>query len=143
VDSTRDQLVDAPRQRLRFDDLSLDTAPDGHCRVEVRLEWRGHHYQTSATGLNTHEGRLRAVAEATLDAQRHSVETVALELSGVKAVRAFDGWVVIVRVNATAEGRPYRLLGSAACEAEDQVPWCAARAVLDATNRLMERHLAV
>ena len=65
------------------------------------------------------------------------------ELVGVKAVRAFDGWVVVVRLNAEAGGKRLQLLGSASCEGEDELIRCAVLAVLDATNRVLERGLGV
>ena len=63
------------------------------------------------------------------------------ELLGVKAVRAFDGWVVVVRVYAEVEGRTVRLLGAASCESEEGLGQGAAIAVLDATNRVLEKGL--
>ncbi len=61
-----------------------------------------------------------------------------MDLVGVKSVRAFDGWVVVARLDGVAAGRPYRLLGSASCETEDHVHHCAAQAVLSALNRVLE-----
>ena len=63
------------------------------------------------------------------------------ELLGVKAVRAFDGWVVVVRLYAEVEGRTVRLLGAASCESEAGLAKGAAIAVLDATNRVLEKGL--
>ena len=63
---------------------------------------------------------------------------VEAELVGVKAVRAFDAWVVIASVRATAQGRDYRLIGAKACD-EDDLTRGAAIAVLDALNRVLEK----
>ena len=129
------------RQRLRFDDLSHDVQPDGRCRMGIRLGWRGQVIEAHVDGLETHQGRLRAYAQVTLEAAARATDAdLQLELAGVKAVRAFDGWVVVSRVNARANGQPYRLLGSAACEEEDVLGRCTVQAVLDAINRIMEKH---
>ena len=94
-------------------------------------------------GADTEYGRMRSAAAATLEAVLAAAGgRIDLELMGVKAVRAFDGWVVVARLQGAAEGRPYRLLGSASCENDDGLIRAAALTVLDATNRLMERFLA-
>jgi len=108
----------------------------------VRLEWCGQTIDGVAEGVETHQGRLRASAEATLQAASAATANRArFEMVGVKAVRAFDGWVVIVRVNGNAGERAYRLLGSASCEDEARLSNTAALALLDATNRLLERYV--
>jgi len=133
---------DSPRQRLRFEGLSRLSAADGSCSLRVDLEWYGRHSHGRAEGLETPQGRLRASAEACLAAVAAVAgKRVHLVFVGVKAVKAFDGWVVITRLQAEAAGRPHRLLGCAACEREDALPDTAARSVLDACNRLLEPHL--
>jgi len=132
--------LETQRQRLRFEELVHESAPDVRCRITVRLEWQGRKIQGQSEGLETLQGRLRAAAEATLHATITAMTTHPhFDVVGVKAIRAFDGWVVVVRVNGAAEGRTYKLLGSASCEDEDRLPHTAALAVLDATNRLVER----
>lgn len=133
--------VDLPRQRLRFDEILHESAPDGRCNVGVRLEWCGRMLEARAEGLETHHGRIRAAAAATLDAALAAAgKRIHLELLGVKAVRAFDGWVVVVRVAGEVSGRSFRLLGSASCEDEEGLTKAAAQSILDATNRLLERY---
>jgi len=66
---------------------------------------------------------------------------VHLELIGVKAFRAFDGWVVVVRLLGEAGGKSFRLLGASSSEAEAGVERAAGLAILDATNRILERHV--
>jgi len=106
----------------------------------VILEWRGERVERSVTGVETQQGRLRAAAQAALDAALGVVgDRARLTLIGVKAVRAFDGWVAIVRVNGEVGERVLRLLGSAACEEEEDLPRTAAIAVLNATNRVLEQ----
>ncbi len=111
--------------------------------MRVRLEWYGRHHEKEHDGLETHQGRLQAAAAATLSAALAAAgERMDAELVGVKAVRAFDGWVIVVRLNAEAGGRTMRLLGAASCETEEGLARGAALAVLDATNRVLERRLA-
>jgi hypothetical protein len=134
--------LETQRQRLRFEELVHESAPDVRCRITVRLEWRGERIQGQSDGLETLQGRLRAAAEATLRATIAATSSRPhFEVVGVKAIRAFDGWVVVVRVNGAAEGRTYKLLGSASCEEEERLPQTAALAVLDATNRVVERFM--
>ncbi len=130
------------RQRLRFEDLGHKAAPDGQCHITVRLEWCGRTLEGTATNLETHQGRIRASAEASLKAAADATEKRAsFDLVGVKSVRAFDGWVVVARINGMADGKTYRLLGSASCEDDEKLSRTAAIAVLDATNRLFSRYV--
>lgn len=125
------------RERLRFDGLNYQTLPDGTSRLEVRLEWGGTVHVGRSAGTGTLEGDLRAAAEATLvAATAASGQVVKLGLLGIKAVRAFDGRVIIAAVEARAEGRQHKLLGAHALAAGD-VPRAAALTVLDALNRIM------
>jgi len=135
-------MAPSQQRRLRFDSIRHATTLDGHCRMSVRLEWDGEHYQKEHEGLETHQGRLQAAASAALGATLSAAEDrLRSELLGVKAVRAFDGWVVVVRLNAELAGSAVRLLGAASCESEEDLGKGAALAVLDATNRVLEREL--
>lgn len=134
--------MENPRQRLRFDELIHETHLDGRCRVTVQLEWCGRSFSGSAEGVETPHGRVRASAEACLAAALAAAgKRVHLELIGVKAVRAFDGWVVVVRVVGDLGGKRFRLLGASSAEAEADVERAAGRAILDATNRILEGHV--
>lgn len=109
----------------------------------MRLEWDGEHHEQEHEGLETHQGRLRAAASGTLGAALLAAgDWLRAELLGVKAVRAFDGWVVVTRLSAVVDGRTLRLLGAASCETEAELGQTAALAVLDALNRVMEKGLA-
>jgi len=136
-------MASSPRRRLRFDSIEHVTTADGHCRLSVRLEWYGRYHDTEHQGLETPQGRLQAAAAATVGAAMSAAgKRMDAELVGVKAVRAFDGWVVVVRLNAEAAGKTMRLLGAASCETEEGLAKGAALAVLDATNRVLERGLS-
>lgn len=130
------------RQRLRFEEATHESTPDGHCRVTVRLEWCGRSFEGVSEGVETQHGRVRSSAEACLHATLAGTgKRVHLELIGVKAVRAFDGWVVVTRLVGEAEGRSFRLLGASSCEDATGLERSAALAVLDATNRVLERYV--
>lgn len=133
---------DAPRQRLRFDELTHQTEADGRCRIAVQLEWCGRSLRGEAEALETHHGRVRAAAQAALVAALAAAAgRIDFELVGVKAFRAFDGWVVVVRVIADADGSAVRLLGASSSEDEEGLERASAQAVLDATNRILARYV--
>ena len=135
--------MEPARQRLRFDDLTRESGTDGRCRVTVKLEWCGRTMEGSVEGLETQHGRVRASAEACMAvATAAAGKRVHLELIGVKAVRAFDGWVVVTRLIADDGSGTTRLLGASSTEDESGVERAACLAVLDATNRILERHVA-
>ncbi len=140
----RDSQVHAPegRNRLRFEAIDFECFPDGRCTASVELEGKGgEHFQGRAEGTHTLQGGLRAGALAALRATESAAEgRLKLEFVGVKAVRAFDAWVTIAAVRARSEAKAYNLLGSYA-DLEDPTPRSAALALLDATNRVMERYL--
>jgi len=132
-----------PRHRLRFEELTHHTDPDGRCRITVVLEWRGHSSQGVIDTLETHQGRVRGSAEAALAAaQAVAGDRVRLALVGVKAVKAFDGWVLVVSVMADADGKSVRLLGASSTEEEAGLERASVQAVLNATNRLLEPTLS-
>lgn len=134
---------DRDRQRLRFQDFQLHVFPDGRCRAEVALEWIGDDLiHGEADGTQTMQGTLRAAALACMKAaQAATDEGLLLELRGVKAVRAFDAWVVIVSVQGDSAEGTYRLLGAATCPDDASIARSSVHAVLDATNRVLENYL--
>jgi len=145
----------AVRARLKFDTLEHVTMPDGSGRVSVRLERAGDFYEGTVACLETQQGVIKAASQqgvikaasqaalqATLASTGEVSESgVSLEVVGVKAVRAFDGWVVVTRVNGSADDETCRLLGAAPCEVEDDLPEAAVKAVLDASNRVLEQRV--
>jgi hypothetical protein len=142
------ETVNTVRSRLKFNGLEHVTTPDGSGRVSVRLEWGGESFEGTVSCLETQQGIIKAASQATLIATLASTRAsrngngLALEVVGVKAVRAFDGWVVVTRVNGHADGDNLRLLGAAPCEREEDLPGAAVKAVLNASNRVMEQRVA-
>ncbi|MGD2070604.1 MAG: hypothetical protein PVI57_18165 [Gemmatimonadota bacterium] len=130
------------RQRLRYDGLQYDVRPDGRCRIEVKLEWRGRTFSAVAEGLQPLHGSLRTAAEATLEAAAAATGgRLELSLRGIKPLRAFDVTLIVVAVAAHEGERRYKLLGTKAVEGEEPVE-AACRAVLDALNRVLELYVA-
>lgn len=134
--------IDEQRSRLRFETLERDTSPDGRCRIGVSLGWVGGlAFRGKAEGTTTLEGETRTAALATIRAAMTATEErLSLTLMGVKAIRAFDAWVVIVAVRADGEEREYNLIGAHACP-EGETTRGAVLAALDATNRILERYM--
>lgn len=135
------QGLESVRSRLRFESLDCEATRGGSCDVTVHLEWNGDTYRATEAGLETRQGIIKAATQAALSAALSAASNeVHLQLVGVKAVRAFDGWVVIVRLSG--EGPKYqRLLGAVPCETEEELPRTAVQAVLAATNRVLGRGL--
>jgi len=130
------------RERLQFREFELSRFPNGQCRAFVRVDWtQGRSFSGEADGNQTLEGEVRAAAQATLEAVMGATDgPVELELRGAKALRVFDAWLVVVMVRAWVEGHAVQLLGAYPCPDED-TPRGAVLAALDATNRILTRHL--
>lgn len=130
------------RQRLRFESFEVEDFPNGRCRARVVLEWTGEvRFEGTSEGSSTLEGGLQVGAQATLQAASKAAgEEVSLSLRGVKAIRAFDAWLVVVSVRGRSDKETYRLLGAYPCPGDDTVRG-AAMAILDATNRVLPRFI--
>jgi hypothetical protein len=124
-------------ERLRFQEFKLDKLPSGRCRARVVLTWSdGRQFVGESEGVISQAGELRCSAEAAVRALERVVQPqLALEVLGVKAVRAFDATVVIVSLAVRADTVASRLVGS--YMAEKDPPRGAALAVLNATNRVL------
>ena len=131
------------RERLRFEEFEHQTSPNSRSRVRVVMTIRGARYTGEATGVETREGASRTAAQAAIAAASvASGGRFNAELMGIKLVRAFDAWIVIIALRASSSERTYRLLGS--CEAPgDDTTRGAVLSVLDAVNRVLEKYLTV
>jgi hypothetical protein len=134
--------MDERRTRLRFEEFLLERSPDGRCRAEVRMAWTGdRRFIGEARGIQTMEGEIRASAEAALAAVAQSTGgRVEFSLRGAKAFRAFDAWMVVVSVSARSAEEERRLWGAFPCT-DENTGRAAVLAILDSTNRLLERYL--
>lgn len=130
------------RRRVRLDGVAVEVFPDSRYRCTVTLSWlERESFRGVADAPDTQQGRLWAGAEASVRAQAEATQDrLRLHLGGVKAVRAFDVWIVIAQVRAESHEQTYRLIGSVDIPAE-AVAHGAAMAALDATNRILEKYL--
>lgn len=132
-------LTDTPR--LRVAKVDYRPGADGRGDVDVTLEYGGRRWTGTGRGVMTREGDLRMAAEATLAAVTEATDDgFRPVLGGIKALRAFDSWLVIVSVEVDDAGRHLRLLGAEAAEDGNLVRG-SVLAVLDGLNRVLERHL--
>jgi hypothetical protein len=128
----------ATRERPRLVTFRFLRTPSGRCRAEVKLSWAGGSEMVgTAAGVCSPEGELRCAAEACLQAIHQGVPDPALDLVGVKALRAFDTTLVVASVAIRGGHGGPRLVGSVLAE-RDPVP-AAARAVLHAVNRIITK----
>lgn len=127
--------------RLRVARIERSPSPEGYATVRVGLDLRGERHTGESQGVLTREGDLRSGAEATLRAVASATAgKIRFSLLGIKAVRAFDSWIVITSVDARADDQHYKLIGARTVQAEDMVHG-AVLSVLDALNRVVELHL--
>lgn len=141
--ASRAQGIEEPRRsRLRFINLQFERTPAARCTAAVELEWMpGDTVTGRADGVASPLGDLRVVAEATLRAiELFLRRSVALELIGVKTMRAFDANIVMVSVLANTPDGQRRLLG---CHlSDDDLLRSAVVATLQATNRVLGNAIA-
>lgn len=127
--------------RLRVEAIDYTPGADGTGSVEVRLSHARGEWSGRARGLATREGHMRMGADAALAAVRRATdERLDPALGGIKAIRAFDTWLVVVSVEVAIGDRSHRLLGAQPAEGTNMVQG-AVHAVLDALNRVVQPHL--
>lgn len=132
------------RERVRLVDAQLARGADTRTQAEIALEWRAVEYRGKAAGHGRGAIDLRVCAQATLDALHKLLGgRMNFRLIGVKSVKAFDDSVAIVALGVLdpETGGDRRLIGTAPA-AEGDVPQGVARAVLNATNRVLGNFLA-
>lgn len=123
--------------RIRFVSADLSATPDARARVKVVLADGRKRFRAEADGVGGETVLMRLAVEAAIAAV-HSVTDSAgrLQLVGIKLVHAFDGRVVLVCLNSSLWPES-KLLG--AVPVRNSLEEAAARAVLAATNRLVEK----
>lgn len=128
-------------ERVRCHAVHSRMTQDSQCQIRVELEWTaGNYVEGEGAGTSTPHGILRAGAAAGVEAvSKLAGGRLSLDLRGVKIVRAFDTVVVIVALRGGSEDRNYELIGSTAAPDGD-LAHGAVLAVLDATNRILERY---
>ena len=127
--------------RLRVETIDYRPGADGTGSVEVQLAHGPRVSSGHGHGLATREGHMRMGADAALEAIRRATdERIDPTLGGIKAIRAFDTWLVIVSIEVESGDCTLRLLGAQAAEDANMVRG-AVHAVLDALNRIVEPHI--
>ena len=132
------------RERIRLVEAQLAHGADTRAQAEIALEWKAVEYRGKAAAVGHGAVDLRVCAEATLDALHRLLGTrLSFRLVGVKAVRAFDDLVAIVALSVLdpETGGQRRLVGTAPTD-DGSLPHGVARAVLNATNRVLGNFLA-
>jgi hypothetical protein len=116
------------------------TVASGRVQVGVRLAWEGEESEGVSDAVDTHAGRARAAATATLrsaiDAPWSS--SLNLELDFASIVQALDGEYVLVSVLGMANRlgrRPIPLVGAQPIESD--IESASALATLKAINRIL------
>jgi hypothetical protein len=133
-----------PRERVKLIEAKLTRTADDHSQADVTLEWRAVEYRGKASAVGHGVIDLRVCAEATLDALQQVMSgRMSFRLVGSKSVKAFDDAVAIVAlaVHDAESGESRRLIGTALAP-EGNLPQGVARAVLNATNRVLGNFLA-
>ena len=111
---------------------------EGVTRVELGWE-DGPIFEGQAEVGETAAKKCEAVVLATVRALENAAENkVSLELLGIETMQAFGHTVLVVAVSSVSDGNVLPLVG--ACLIEGDIQRGSALAVLDATNRLLERY---
>ncbi|CAN5750577.1 hypothetical protein BH23GEM9_BH23GEM9_11760 [soil metagenome] len=127
------------RQRVRFVEVRRHVLSEQQAEVRVVLEWGGTEYVGTAVGDQRGPVELRTVAIAALEAVGAIVPSeLAVRLSGVKQVRAFDEDLLIISLYRPG-AEPRNLVGVVVIA--DDPRRAAAVAVLNALNRLLGNYL--
>jgi hypothetical protein len=132
------------RERVKLVQAQLAHGADTRAHAEIALEWRAVEYRGKADAHGRGTIDLRVCAEATLDALHKLLGgRMSFRLIGVKSVKAFDDSVAIVALGVVdpETGGDRRLIGTAP-STEGGVPQGVARAVLNATNRVLGNFLS-
>jgi hypothetical protein len=137
--------------RLRLDACQLELLAGARSRVRVSFvgaaeggrddQRAGREYTATHEGSTCPGGDLRLAALATFDALAQATgHALAFELIGVKPVRAFDATVIMVAAVVRVAGVGTKVIGAAVDEGDPITT--AARAALQAVNRLVAPHLS-
>jgi hypothetical protein len=133
-----------PEERVRLVEAQLVHGADTRTQAEIALEWKAVEYRGKATAHGHGAIDLRVCAEATLEALHKLLGgRMNFRLIGVKSVKAFDDFVAIVALSVVdpETGGDRRLIGTAPA-IDGGLPHGVARAVLNATNRVLGNFLS-
>ena len=105
-------------------------------RATVEIEWCGQVYAGIAEEPASEAGKLRSAAQATTDVVGQILGDITLELLDLDTVNAFGAPAVIVALSARTK-EPEYFVGF--CVVADEPAVAAAKSVLSATNRFIQR----
>ena len=133
-------MADSEPRAIKFVRAQIDVVEDDHCQAVVELESResGVFKGTAQGGLNEMD-QLRAVARATSDALSDAFETknARVRVRNVQLVEGMVQTVVVVFLSASKGEHTQSLLGI--CDGMSDLTTATALAVLNATNRFLDR----
>jgi hypothetical protein len=125
-------------RRLYFEDVEVRRSRSKGITCRVTLRKGEHTYHGEAEGLESERQRFELAARAALSAIRQAEgDECALALEGYKLIDAFEREFVLVGVTAR-QGRDQSLTTGSA-EVRDSPETASVLAVLDATNRWLDR----
>lgn len=135
----RPSLPDAPARRVVLHSAEVRRASIGdRVSVRVKLERPSRGMFVGMAASKELEGDLRCTAEAALSALRQAIgpeSPVSFSLQEVETFEAFGKQAVMVKLTVQVKDQERSLLGFA--PVQEDPPKAAARAILDATNRLL------
>ena len=125
--------------RISFAGLTAVPGDQTHRRILLKLVWDGKTYSTVFEPETSVEEDLLAVAQATIDCLKQITSAAAFKVLDIQAIRVLSHEAVAVSVaTQDQEGTDFAV---GLCVNKLGRGDAAARAVLNGTNRLMERLL--
>ncbi len=115
---------------------------DNSCSIRVELSWQNKEFFGERTGPNEQDYKIMLSALCTLDALHQlTQEKVKMELLFIERqlLEKINREVIMVLIDITTEDISCAATG--ACQLKDEATETAVRAVLDATNRMIELNL--
>ncbi len=115
---------------------------DNSCSIRVELSWQNKEFFGERTGPNEQDYKIMLSALCTLDALHQiTQEKVKMDLLFIERqlLEKINREVIMVLIDITTEDISCAATG--ACQLKDQATETAVRAVLDATNRMIELNL--
>lgn len=125
--------------RIRFTGLAPEPGDETHARIQLNLTWDGRTYTTVFEPDTSVEEDLRAVADATIACLKQIATRAAFKVLDIQAMRVLSHEAVAVSIATQHEEGTEFAVGL--CVNKIGRGDAAVRAVLNGTNRLMERLL--
>lgn len=127
---------------VKIKSVSATEKEDGSCSIRVNLSWQDREFFGERNGPNEQDYKIMLSALCTLDALEQLTEKkVKMELLFVERqqLEKVNREIIMVLIDITTEDISCAATG--ACQLKNDVTETAVRAVLDATNRMVELSL--